>query len=230
MSLAMFKKLFCFINIFLVLFLLESCTCSGGKNRTDSQWVNDMAQQNSVKAQEGTKEGVPLMKVPPEGTRARNRSYYPYPGDPILAGEKLKNPLKKNEQVLNQGKVYYERYCIYCHGSKGDAGEGATVVPKMILKPPSLLTDKAKGHTDGRMYHIIYEGQGLMGPYRIQLNTKNQVLLSHYVKDFSKEYKGSPSIWSVVHYLRFLQQEDGANSINTQKDNKEPTQDSNTTL
>ena len=193
------------VYFILFLFFLESCTCSGGKNRTDSQLTTDMAKQNNVKAQEGTDTGQILMKESPEGARARNRRYYPYRGDPLTAGEKLKNPLEKSREVIMAGKVHYERYCIYCHGAKGDSGEGALVAPKMFIKPASLLTDKAKAYSDGRIYHIIYDGQGLMGAYRIQLETKEQVVLSHYIKGADKEYRGSDSIWSVVNYVRFLQ-------------------------
>ena len=200
------KRVFYFINFLSILFFLEACSCSGGKNRTDAQWMNDMASQNSVKAQEGADGGELLMKVTPEGARARNRRYYPYSRDPLTASERLKNPLPVTAQVLNQGKKYYKMYCIYCHGSKGDSGEGASVAPKMAVKPANLLTEKAKGYTDGRIYHIIYEGQGLMGAYNIQLETQEQVLLSHYShQDSVSRYKGSESIWSVVQYVRFLQ-------------------------
>ena len=183
---------------------LSDCSCSGGKNRTDSQWTTDMAKQSNVKAQEGTDEGDLLMKESPKGTRARNRRYYPYSRDPLTAGEKLKNPLAEDEKIM-AGKKHYERYCIYCHGVKGDAGEGASVAPKMLIKPLSLLTDKAKAYSDGRLYHIIYDGQGLMGAYRIQLETNEQVVLSHYIKDSSEKYRGSDNIWSVVNYVRLLQ-------------------------
>ena len=193
-------------SFYLILGLLffAGCSCSGGKNRTDSQWTTDMAKQSNIKAQEGTDEGDLLMKESPKGTRARNRRYYPYTGDPLMAGEKLKNPLVENEKIMT-GKKHYERYCVYCHGTRGDVGEGATVAPKMFIKPPSLLTDKAKAYSDGRLYHIIYDGQGLMGAYRIQLETSEQVALSHFMKDSSKKYKGSESIWSVVNYIRLLQ-------------------------
>ncbi len=191
--------------LLLSLFWFGACTCSGGKNRTDSQWTRDMSKQNNVKAQEGSDEGDILMKTAPEGARARNRRYYPYTKDPLTAGRKLKNPLPDTMEVLAQGKMYYERYCIYCHGSYGDAGEGASVAPKMVIKPASLLTDKAKGYSDGRIYHIIYEGQGLMGAYNIQLETNEQVLMSHYMGEGEDEYTGSNSIWSVVHYVRSLQ-------------------------
>ena len=202
------KNYFYFVGFLLFLFSLGACTCSGGKNRTDSQWTRDMAQQNPVKAQEGSEEGKMLMRTPPEGARARNRRYYPYKGDPLKAAQELKNPLEKTREILTQGQNHYEKFCIYCHGTDGDSGEGASVAPKMIIKPASLLTDKAKSYSDGHLYHIIYEGQGLMGSYRIQLDTEDQVLMSHYIKEEEESYRGSNKIWSIVHYVRSLQKAD----------------------
>lgn len=164
-----------------------------------------MAKQNNIKAQEGDDQGELLMFLPPEGTIARNRRYYPYHGQPLLAEKELTNPLPNTEEVLSRGGFHYKRYCIYCHGLYGDSGEGASVAPKMFVKPASLLTDKAKSYNDGRLYHIIYEGQGFMGPYHIQLETEEQVLMSHYIKEGKLKYEGSYNIWSVVHYIRSLQ-------------------------
>jgi len=193
-----------FVLFFCILYMV-SCTCSGGKNRTDTEYMVDMIKQRSIKAQEGTDDGKPLMRQPPEGTRARNRRYYPFPNDP-LKSDQLKNPIPFTKEVLTQGKMHYQRYCIYCHGMKGDSGEGATVAPKMVIQPVSLLTQKAKSYSDGRIYHIIYNGQGLMGAYRVQLTTSDQVLLTHYIKGKGDvKYKGSKNIWSLVHYIRFLQ-------------------------
>ena len=199
------KRFFYFINFLLFVFYLGACSCSGGKNRTDSQWTTDMAKQNNVKAQEGSETGEMLMRRPPEGTRARNRRYYPYSGDPLTAAQQLKNPLSDTKEVLFQGQKDYQKFCIYCHGTYGNAGRGASVAPKMFIKPADLLTDKVKSYSDGRIYHIIYEGQGFMGAYRIQLETNEQVLLSHYMEEGRGKYKGSDRIWSVVHYIRFLQ-------------------------
>ena len=192
------------LGVLIVTFLyLTGCSCSGRGNRTDSEYVLDMMQQKSIKPQEGGVSGDMLMRVPPKGTRARNRRYYPYKDKPLLAEKRLKNPIPFNPKTLVEGRVYYEKFCIYCHGTYGNSKEGATVAPKMVIAPLSLLSDKAKGYSDGRIYHIIYSGQGFMGSYRSQLETKEQVLVDYMNKE--SQYKGSKSIWSVVHYVRSLQ-------------------------
>lgn len=192
-------------QIFVILlgFLLIGCACSGGNNRTDSEWVLDMIQQKHIKPQEGGEEGQLQMLLPPEGAKAQNRSYYPYTNDPLKAEKELKNPLTLTSEILKEGKTYYTQFCIYCHGRRGDGLEGAAVAPKMLIKPPSLLTDKAKSYSDGRIYHITHEGQGLMGAYRIQLGTNEQILKGYLAEE--NPYRGSKRIWSVVFYIRSLQ-------------------------
>ncbi len=169
-----------------VLFVwLSGCTCSGGKNRTDFEIFHDMIQQKNIKAQEGDEEGT-FMRVPPENTRARNKKYYPYKGDPEGAEKKLKNPFQNafSAEIIGIGKRQYERACIYCHGTAGD-GNGK-VAQKMTVKPPSLLTEKAVNYSDGKLYHIIHEGQGLMSGYR-------------------KQVRGEKERWALVNYVRLLQ-------------------------
>lgn len=192
-----------FFILFILSFYLISCSCSGGKNRTDSEYVLDMMNQLSVKAQEGSDQGVAYMRQPPEGTRAQNRSYYPFPKNPTQA-DSLKNPLKPTAEIITEGRRYYKMYCIYCHGTQGDAGVGALVASKMVIKPLSLLTQKAKNYSDGRLYHIIYNGQGLMGAYRMQLATEEQVSFAQYMEG-KDQYRGSDKIWALVHYIRVLQ-------------------------
>ena len=206
------KLLLKLLSLFFLLVSLVNCACGGGRNQTDSQWTRDMASQNSVKAQEGGIDGEILMRLPPEGTIARNHSYYPYPKDPLSAAKNLKNPLPFSLSAINEGKRHYETYCIYCHGSRGDGVEGASVAPVMSIPPPSLLTEQAKGYSDGRIYHIIHEGQGLMGAYRIQLNSTEQNAMSRYFDEAEAEtktgtgYRGSDRIWAIIHYIRSLQQ------------------------
>ena len=167
--------------------IFTGCTCEGGKNRTDFELFHDMIKQKNIKAQEGDETGT-FMRVPPDNTRARNKVYYPYKDDPEGAEKKLKNPFagELSPELIGIGKRQYERACIYCHGPTGE-GEGK-VAKKMTVKPPSLLTEKAINYSDGKMYHIIHEGQGLMGSYR-------------------KQVRGEKQRWALVNYIRMLQKQ-----------------------
>jgi hypothetical protein len=59
------------------------------------------------------------------------------------------------------------------------------VAAKYPLKIPALNTDKIKGWTDGEIYHVITQGQGVMGGYK-----------SHIPQAYR---------WQVVNYIRYLQ-------------------------
>ena len=179
------QRLYLLSCIFFVFLFLTNCTCSGGKNRTDFELFHDMIKQENIKAQEGDEEGT-FMRVPPENTRARNKEYYPYKDQPELAGKELQNPFfnQFSAELIGIGKRQYQRACIYCHGATG-GGEGK-VAQKMTVKPASLLSEKAINYSDGRIYHIIHEGQGLMGAYR-------------------KQVRGEKQRWALVNYVRMLQ-------------------------
>lgn len=165
--------------------LLTAASCSGGKNQPTIELIQDMMDQPSLKAQEyDNARGEPAMRVPPEGTVARGKPPYVYAGDPLGAEANLRNPVEPNEASLSRGEKMYKIYCSVCHGIQGK-GDG-TVAEHMPLKPPSLLTDKVRAFKDGRIFHIITEGQGVMGSYASQV--------------FKEEDR-----WSIVNYIRKLQ-------------------------
>lgn len=164
--------------------------CNAGKNQTNIELIRQMMDQISLKAQDYQNEtGQQANRVPPEGTVARNREHYPYWTDPEAAGRNMKNPLS-GQDGLEQGAEQYRIYCGLCHGQSG-AGEGQ-IAEFMVLKPPSLLTSKIRNYSDGRIFHIITAGQGVMGSYAGQIFN-------------------SADRWAVVNYVRQLQKENGGN-------------------
>lgn len=172
----------------LTLLLFVSCTAS--KNRTNIEWTQNMMKQPAVKAQRSSG-GIGPMK-PPEGTKALGKVSYPYAGDVDKAIRNLINPYKKTRgsELLVLGKRNYQKACVYCHGGLG-AGDGS-MRSLMIVLPPSLLTKKVRRMSDAQIYHIIHEGQGLMGSYRLQIRTpKERWALIYYIRNLqnmSKSY------------------------------------------
>ena len=174
------KKIFYFI---FSLYFFSSCTA--GKDRTNIELIQDMMKQPPIKAQE--KDGPLGMQTPPEGTRALNKNYYPYAGDLKSAVKNLKNPLKNRytQEILLLGKRSYQKACIYCHGESGD-GNGS-MKNLMLVRPQSLLSEKARKMPDAQIYHIIHEGQGMMGAYRLQVRTeKERWALVNYIRNLQK--------------------------------------------
>lgn len=169
---------------------LALSACGGKGNRTNVELIQDMFESPAIKAQEYD-ESSPNhagMRVPPEFTVPQGFTPYAFKGN-IEGAVKNSNPLAGNmtPEVLKVGQKYYETNCAVCHGQTGTADPASNVVTQMALKPPPVTSDKIKGWTDGQIYHVISEGQGVMGPYA-----------SHIAQAYR---------WQVVNYIRFLQKE-----------------------
>ena len=158
------------------------------KSKPQIELIQDMMDQVSVKAQDydPDDENGMAMRIPPEGTVPIGFRPYPYKDDVESAAKNLKNPYPDpaTPEILARGKNAYEINCLVCHGIKG-GGDGP-VAEKMALRPPSLLTGKVQRFKDGRIFHIITEGRGVMGSYA------NQV-----VKENNR--------WAIITYIRSLQ-------------------------
>lgn len=151
--------------------------------------IQDMMDQRALKAQdyEPSNPTQASSRLPPEGTVPVGYIPYKYAGDPIQAGQKLKNPLAGNTsvEILDLGRKKFDIYCAICHG-EGGHGDGP-VAPKMLLKPPTLLSDKVRHLTDGGIFHIITDGQGVMASYAYQLvDEKDRWAIVNYVRSLQK--------------------------------------------
>jgi mono/diheme cytochrome c family protein len=123
-------------------------------------------------------------RMPVAGTIARGFMPYGYPNTPEgyeAAGLNLHNPLPNNEMNLKQGEELYGKFCVHCHGKGGEAD--GLVAGKLPGPPPTYSS--LKNLPEGKMYHTITYGKGLMGAHAPLL---------------SKE-----EIWKVVHYIHKLQ-------------------------
>ncbi len=176
-----------------VLALLASClllqACEFGLPAGDEPHAEgnflDMGNQPKLKPQRGDLSGEwPLgMLAPPVGAIAVDEQPYPFTQEQAeLAGTSLENPLEANPEVLAHGQFTFENVCIACHGPEG-AGDGH--VAKLFPKPPSLMTQKVRDWSDGRIFHLPMRGQGSM-PSQASVVAQRD-------------------IWSVIHHIRTLQ-------------------------
>lgn len=148
-----------------------------------------MSEQEKVIVQESSMmfDNGSGMREPVEGTVARGFKPYPYKNNPDDAGKFLVNPLIPNEDNLKLGKEKYNIYCSPCHGY---LGEGDSRLNNQFPNPPSLHSEKVRNWTDGRIYHVLVEGQNVMPSYSRQLSREER--------------------WAVVNYLRVLQRSQNA--------------------
>lgn len=177
-------------NVFLTLLLISSSVL-WGCSRTDVpnvELIQGMMEDPGYKTQEYDPDSPTLSssRLPPVGTVPRNFQPYPYKGNPAAAAEKLHNPRPNDfsPALIGRGQKLYSIYCGLCHG---DLGKGnGPIAPKMPWPPPSLVVERAKALTDGHLYHIITEGQGVMGGYANQIGAEDRWAVVNYVRSLQK--------------------------------------------
>ncbi len=121
---------------------------------------------------------------PVAGTVARGYMTYGYKNDPAgydAAGLNLKNPLtaKSREEYEKEGEVIYGKFCVHCHGATG-MGDGK-VSAKLPGAPPAY-SGTLKNLPEGKIFHSITYGKGLMGQHASQLTQEERWKLVYYVQ------------------------------------------------
>ncbi len=173
------------LNIFSLAFVfLLLAACSKTKENPPWEYMPDMINNPAVKAYREPG------RLPVEGTLPQNYTPYPYTkeeGD--KAGAELKNPLVYTTENFQRGQKIYNTYCIVCHGPKGQ-GDGY-IVPK-FPRPPTLLSDKVRDWSDGRIFHVVTMGQNLMPSYATQIRPEDRWAIILYVRAIQRATKPSP--------------------------------------
>jgi mono/diheme cytochrome c family protein len=153
------------------------------------QPFNWMMTQEKLKAQQPSelfKDGIG-MRQPVEGTVARGFMPYAFKGKPEDAGKYLVNPLLSTKDVLDRGKSNYLTFCSPCHGN---FARGDSRLQGQFPSPPTLHSEKVRNWPDGRMYHVITEGQNAMPSYAPQISPQDR--------------------WAIIKYIRALQRAQSA--------------------
>lgn len=171
---------------------IVATSCSSDKNSPGVEYMPDMYRSPAVEAYVDY-ENIESLSVrkPVEGTIANTGSKadawinFPYAYQNTTegyeaAGAELKSPLKTSEISLAKGKDLYEKFCMHCHGEKGN-GDGA-VVTNGGYPPPPAYSGPLKTLPEGKMFHTITYGKGQMGSHASQLNKKERWLVIQYVK------------------------------------------------
>ena len=168
------------LSVFFLAVLLSGCL----HEEPNRVYMPDMAYSPAYKAQEPGG-----MRTAVKGTVSRDYVLYPYPNTPQgaeAAGKELVNPLQATQVVLIRGQALFNTYCIVCHGPTGTAD--GSIVPK-FPKPLSLHTARARGYPDGRIFHIISNGQNLMPSYATQIEAADRWAIIHYVRVLQRSYE-----------------------------------------
>ena len=108
------------------------------------------------------------------------------------AGLNLKSPLEVNEAVEKEGKAIYDKMCLHCHGAKGD-GQGTVKIKGDLFPVPSYYDAGHLALSDGKMFHSITFGKGLMGAHASQLNQEERWKIIAYINKMQRDFGGETS-------------------------------------
>lgn len=120
--------------------------------------------------------------LPVKGTIARGYMPYVYPNTPEgyeAAGLYLRNPLAYSPEVEKDGEVLYGKFCVHCHGASG-AGDGK--VGQKLPGAPPAYNGPLKNLPEGKIFHSITYGKGLMGNHASILTQDERWKLVYYVQ------------------------------------------------
>lgn len=145
---------------------------------TEEKAREQRERQSARKPAEGT---IPFAKDP---AKVGFNMPYAYPATPEgyeRAGAELKAPIGMSQEVVDQGKVIYDKFCLHCHGAKGE-GDGGVVTNGQYPTPPSY-TGALKDLPEGKIFHSLVYGKNVaMGSHASQLNKEERWLVTRYVQ------------------------------------------------
>ncbi len=172
------------ITVVIAVISITSCKEEGGMA---PEYMPDMYRSPAIEpyvdyADYGNTD-VMTARKPVEGTIPRGFQPYGYENTPEgyeLAGQTLMNPIAYSDGVLADGKELYGMFCVHCHGKTGQ-GDGSLVERDKFPPVPTKFSPTLE-LAEGKMFHTITYGKGLMGPHASQLNQEERWKLVHYMR------------------------------------------------
>ncbi|MEZ4741925.1 MAG: cytochrome c [Bdellovibrionota bacterium] len=152
--------------------------CDGDPNATKLQYMPDMADAPTVKAQKDYID-------PPDSSVAMNAIIYPK--TPEDSEKQLQNPFanvseKERTDYISKGDELYHTFCVTCHGPQA---KGNGTITDKFPRAPDLTAELYAKRGDGFFFHRISFGSAIMPSY------------GHAISPHER--------WYIILYLRTLQ-------------------------
>lgn len=128
------------------------------------------------------------MRVAPVGSIARGFIPYQYES-PDSAAIYMANPTVASEENLKLGQRKFITYCSPCHGNNG---EGVSRLKGNMPPGPDLRIEYYQKFNDGKFYHTITKGKGIMAGYEAQITRQERWAIINYIRTLQKAF-GTPA-------------------------------------
>ena len=155
-------------------FLLVSA-CDHDPNQTKLQYMPDMADTPTVKAQEDY--------LDPPDYSVHTQAIL-YPKDMATAEKDLANQIRSHPKVIEKGKVLYGTFCAVCHGLNGK-GEG-TLSNAYVAPVPDITRAEMRSRADGFYFLKITKGGPMMPSYGHAIDPEERWQIIHYLRTLQK--------------------------------------------
>lgn len=106
--------------------------------------------------------------------------------------EITENPIPATESSLKSGKELYTVNCEICHGKKIDGNGWIYENGAYPAAPANLSSDEFVNASEGRYYHSIMHGKGVMGSYADKLSYQERWEVIHYIRSIQAKGAGLP--------------------------------------
>ena len=205
-------RYFITIHACLILAVLASSCRYTDKSKRNVEYAPNMfysiplepftqGEKNSVFANGVNAQRPPAGTVPRGDSWIVEEAYSPYPYNNDFegyeaAGTSFFSPLNDssfNAEGLNctdetyaKGERLYEVYCVMCHGANGK-GQGKLVTEGVFGNVPSYSSEALRTLPEGKMFHTITYGKGIMGSYASQLTPEQRWQVICYIQEFQEQ-------------------------------------------
>ena len=172
---------------------IVSCVSSSdnpGIEYAPNMYISQAYEPYSQEKKFSTNPNGMTMREPVYGTVARGQIDYIYPhpntGDGYAASASYTGTIAPTNENVAEGERLYNIYCWHCHGKKGK-NDGPIFKDKKMPAPswPNYKSDYIKELPNGKAYHTITYGKGLMGSHAFMLDPEERWKVIHYVKSLA---------------------------------------------
>jgi mono/diheme cytochrome c family protein len=170
-----------------VLIFCSVISCSGPNTEKTKEFFPDMAETPAYEFFEKKETTFYYDRQKPENVTAQS-SMNTHPlvkteSNADSAANSLVNPIESSRDNMNRGAYLYNEICSQCHGENGD-GNGFLYQTNAYNYPPADLTEETVvAKKDGRLYHSISVGFGMMGPHQGIVNSKDRWHILLYLRN-----------------------------------------------